>query len=460
VLSVEKVVYEDEHLIVLHRHLGDTLVVSFNERGYRSSTECWGSKVFLALGLSSLGYVSKKPNWFPISSVKKSLDKVEEILGMYSHRVSYGHSQGGYAAIRYASALKVDSVLSFCPQVSIDPDDLDNVDRRFKHYFTNKVEHRTIKAGDVQAHTDVYVFYDPSCRLDKYNVVKIAEAIPQINEIKVYGTDHSSVRPFANREAIGKLVDLASKGDTDGIRAFNLQRKRAWSERSTFLARSLSERKLDLAIKVLDGKHHLLSLESAQVIVHHLAAKARYHYLSKYAFEFANSSTERELKLIYAALLAADNIPGALILNTKFMVKNSGAALMSDELLPKVLSQEYPWLYFCEGWSSYEKWGVWAISERARIMIDWAKVPKSLSVIKIKYSQVIKNHLGVRILANTDGKPINPEMVTDEHVSLSRSGWLSEIEFHTDGLVCPAAQGLSKDTRYLGVTVSNPRHWL
>lgn len=459
VVTEERIVYEDDHLIVLHRHLGSTLIISFNERGYRSIKECWGSKVFLSLGLSSLGYVSKKPNWFPLDSVKRSLAAVGGIIDSYSCRVTYGHSQGGYASLKYSACLKADAVLSFCPQFSIDPDDLDNIDNRFKRYFTDKRQHAKISFEDVSTKANVYIFYDPSSKLDRFNLNKITDAVSFLIPVKVFGTDHSSIRPFANREAFSELVRMSAIGDTVGIKELSRARKKLWRERPAFLARSLAESKLDTAIKVLSGKHNLLSEETSPLIVHFLAEKGRYEYLSRHAFDFMPFVQEKEARHLYRALLATDDIKGAIRFSSDYFVRR-GIRLMSDDLVPKQLYAECSWVFFCEGWSGYERYGIWAVSKRSRLIIDWAKVPDSCKLLRIKFSQVLEGRIHISAKAFSGSKDMNLSFDSAGQVVITREGRIIEVEFYSDYLICPYAEGVGKDYRYLGVTLTSPKSWL
>ncbi len=453
-------VFEDDNIIVFHRHISDTLIISFGERGFVSTSESWGSKVFLALGLSSIGYVSKRPNWYPVTSMRRSIEAIQYILDGYDCRVSYGHSQGGYGAIKYSSALGVRTVLSFCPQVSIDPDDLDQVDRRFSRFFSNKIEHKKISRGDVINEANVFVFYDPTCELDKFNIRKISASIPALREVKVFGTDHSSVKPFASKKAVGELIALALQDNLPGIKQLNYRCKKTWRERRTFLARSLSIKKLNLALKVLAGSHAQLTKESAPVIVYNLSLAGKYQYLSEFGLDFYKDLTEAELKPIFSAMLAADNLKGALALNSHFLVKSGGRSLFSNELTPKLIYPECEWVHFCEGWSSYEKYGVWGVSRRSKIIIDWDKVPRYKDYLRIRYSQVVAERLRIWVTACTDNFPVDVEPESNEYFRVHRSGRITEIEFNCDDLVCPAAEGMSIDRRYLGVSLSHPRTWL
>lgn len=458
-MTGEQIVFEDDNLIVFHRHLGSTLVVSFNERGYRSSNASWGSEVFFSLGLSSLGYVSKKPNWFPLDSIKRSIYLLDSILKRYDHRITYGHSQGGYASIKYAKNFSADAVLSFCPQYSIDPDDLDGVDSRFTKYFTSKCQHSRVTADDIPNDARVYIFYDPSSKLDRFNVSKITRLSHSLIPVRVYGTDHSTIRPFAGREAFSELARMCLIGDSSGIRMLSRIRKRSWKARAAFLARSLVEKHPNAAIKVLSGNHHLLSAETAPLLIHHLAEHAKYEYIALHAFKFLPYVQEKEARHIYRSLLAVDDVNGAVRFSSSYFSR-SGVMFMTDEFLPKLLYPECKWVHFCEGWSSGEKYGIWSISKRARLIIDWNKVPDSIDILKIKISQVANCKKNAYVKVFADSKELSVSFDEFKGIEIKRTARIFEVEFYTDYLVCPSAEGMSKDNRYLGITLPVPKSWL
>lgn len=459
-LSNEYVLYEDDNIYVFFRPLGDVLAISFNEMGYSSTTSGWGSNVFLGLGYSSLGFVSKKPNWFPVGSMENAIKSISPTLLNYSKRVSYGHSQGGYAAIKYSRPLGVNAILSFCPQFSIDPEDLAYNDTRFVGYFVAKGHSPKISCDDVAAEVPAYIFYDPTHSQDKFNVEKILDAAPTLKTIKVFGSGHSSVRPFASGKSIGELFSLALRGDTSGVRRLSYECKKKWVSRRAYLARSLVRIKQETAIAVLDGYHHLLNDESAPEIIGALYDSAKYSYLSQNGLKFCGVVNYGEVRNIFMAMIADDNLRDAIRLSAIQSLKFNAAPLITNQFQPKVFFEEQDWVSFCEGWSTPEQWGVWGVSVRSKIVIDWAKLPSSVSSVRIKVSQHIPGRAHISVTTSNDFKLDKRFLNVEGYVEVPRMGKITEVEFNCSELVSPRAEGFSKDSRFLGVKIFHPKTWL
>lgn len=56
-----------------------------------------------------VGIMPKQKSWFPASSMAALLEHLDPILKQFKNIVGYGGSMGGYAAIKYAKALKNES---------------------------------------------------------------------------------------------------------------------------------------------------------------------------------------------------------------------------------------------------------------------------------------------------------------------------------------------------------------
>lgn len=132
-LKREVIVYQDEHIdVYFFDNNTSCLLLLFNEMGYRSNTSSWGGATAKSIGVSYLGFVSKQPNWFPISSMRNAREYLIGVIEKFSKIVSYGHSQGGYAAIKYSSMFRANAVLSFCPQYSISPHQMEGPTKDFR----------------------------------------------------------------------------------------------------------------------------------------------------------------------------------------------------------------------------------------------------------------------------------------------------------------------------------------
>ena len=449
-------IFEDENLYVFFRPIGDTLIISFNEMEFKSTTGSWGGGAYLGAGLSSLGYVSKRPNWFPASSMKSSLEHVLPFIQPYAKRVTYGHSQGGYAAIKYAGHLGATSALSFCPQFSIDPADVHPIDFRFTRYYLKSNESPSIKATDFAGQLNLYVFYDPVHPEDRFNVDKIAGAFSAINRMKIFGTGHSSIRPFGSSQSLRKLVEMSLKNDTAGINRLTYECKKNWHQRRAYLARSLSRFKPGLAEKVIDGHFHLMSPEPANDMVDVLYLSGQYDLLARRGMEFAPSLFRKETSYVITAMHACNSQKEAVRLSNLYALKFAENNPTLEYLSPKILFPNMDWLVFLEGWSTPEDWGVWGVSRISKFVIDWRKLPASIEKLTFRVSQVNPGEISINSITASDFGSSIQELIVDERLTISRAGALSEVELHCSGLFCPKARGLGGDTRFLGVRLFLP----
>ncbi len=116
-------VFSDDNLEVIYRSGSSPyLLVTFNEMEMRANgSHFWGQRFCEKADISTLGFISRRPNWFPAASIVKAVEAVAPILHAAPERILYGHSQGGYAALRYRRRFNATVAIAFCPQVSIEP---------------------------------------------------------------------------------------------------------------------------------------------------------------------------------------------------------------------------------------------------------------------------------------------------------------------------------------------------
>ena len=73
-------VFSDENLEVIHRPGSSPyLLVTFNEMEMKANgSRFWGQRFCEKIDISALGFISRRPNWFPAASVVKAVEVVEE----------------------------------------------------------------------------------------------------------------------------------------------------------------------------------------------------------------------------------------------------------------------------------------------------------------------------------------------------------------------------------------------
>jgi hypothetical protein len=209
----KQVLFESEHLIVLgleaQQQTRGAVFVTFNEFGFSpAGNQFWGEPLFAKLTNSAIGIVSKYPNWYPAADMQAALPPIRAAIAGRPV-ITYGHSQGGYGALKYAAALQADAVLAFCPQWSIDPDDVGGFDNRYTAHFSAGLDNgRRITAADIVPHS--FVFFDPHERADVENIARMRD-FPGLHEVICPFSGHETVRLISDSHTAASFLELADE---------------------------------------------------------------------------------------------------------------------------------------------------------------------------------------------------------------------------------------------------------
>ncbi|MEO5324467.1 hypothetical protein PV773_14210 [Mesorhizobium sp. CC13] len=212
-------VYSDDYLEVIHRPASSScILVTFNEMEMQANgSRFWGQRFCEKADFAALGFISRRPNWFPAASIEKAAAATAAILRQASERILYGHSQGGYAALRYRLLLNADVAIAFCPQLSIDPAAVP-FDGRFTRHFAPAL-HADMEIMPEHAAGRAYVFYDPFHAVDRMHAEWIAEKQRETRLLPVHMTGHGTVRAFAGTARGLALIESCRADDVPGLRA-------------------------------------------------------------------------------------------------------------------------------------------------------------------------------------------------------------------------------------------------
>ena len=212
-------IFSDENLEVFHRPGSSTYVLAtFNEMEMQANgSRFWGQRFCEKADITALGFISRRPNWFPAASMAKASVAVAPILRQASERILYGHSQGGYAALRYRRLLDADVAIAFCPQISIDPRTVP-FDGRFTRHFAPSL-HEDMEIAPEHAAGRAYVFHDPFHAVDREHAERIAALQGRTRLVPVHMTGHGTVRAFAGTARGLVLVEACRTDDVPGLRA-------------------------------------------------------------------------------------------------------------------------------------------------------------------------------------------------------------------------------------------------
>lgn len=462
----EVIVYQDENIDIYYFKADSPyLLLLFSEMGYRSDSASWGGATAKAIGVSYLGFVSKKPNWFPLSSMRRARQALDSVIQGHHKIISYGHSQGGYASIKYASMFNTGTVISFCPQYSIAPCHMEGKDDRFSSYFINGDEHQTVDAEDVSSSCNVFIFYDPFCYLDKLNVSYIEKSIGKIQKIQVYGTGHNTIRPFAGRKTLKLLLEYASQNDVESIRLLSRKSKRVWKLRNTYLARDLAKKRADLAIKIFNNEFSSLNEEVTAEFMYALQQSGKYQFLAENsnAFLSLNFLKRDQYAIIIDSLNSSDQQYKAEQIESAYHFCNGQGVLHGIEKESLSEYQEgsawHDFVVFGEGWHQYESWGCWGSSIRSRLYLDLTKIPETAVTlgIPVKLFSAERQELKVWMYAVNARKELP---ILDDMIWLEKELGYAVLDFHVNTLLSPKMIKVNDDARLLGVNLLASKGWV
>jgi pimeloyl-ACP methyl ester carboxylesterase len=212
-------IYSDENLEVIHRPGSSPyLLVTFNEMEIvANGSRYWGQRFCEKADIAALGFISRRPNWFPSESIVRAVEAAAPILKAAPERILYGHSQGGYAALRYRRRFNATSAIAFCPQVSIDPKSVP-YDNRFRRHFSADL-HANMGISPDQAAGRAFIFYDPFHAIDRRHAERIATLQAETHLVPVPMTGHGTVRVFTGTERALSLIDACRSNDRAGLAA-------------------------------------------------------------------------------------------------------------------------------------------------------------------------------------------------------------------------------------------------
>jgi hypothetical protein len=211
-------IYEDEYVqVIYHPGRSDFLLSTFSELSFTADgVNFWGRRVVEKLEISTLGYVAKGRNWFPVSSMCKLAGVVDKIRGRFNLCLGYGFSMGAYAAIKYSSLLRFDATLAFSAQYSIDPRDRTLPHDWEKFYLQDLHDGMAIGAADVAG--AVFLVSDPYSAVDAEHTARIARISEHVTLVPMPFAGHGTIRLISGTEAAKTLFEAALAKDALRVR--------------------------------------------------------------------------------------------------------------------------------------------------------------------------------------------------------------------------------------------------
>ena len=204
----KQIIFEDEHIRAIYLQ-GDseTLVFSFGDLITRAKgLSINAEKSLMKYDYAVVGVMPKQKSWFPASSMLALLQHLQPIIAKYKNIVGYGGSMGGYAAIKYSKALKMNRVVAMVPQYSIDPSEVE--DKRYTDFYDAELNaDMRIQTQDIVEDCEYIIVYDPYFEHDKEHYLKIKPLIPQLKTLHLPYTGHDAIAVLANSALLHDFIE-------------------------------------------------------------------------------------------------------------------------------------------------------------------------------------------------------------------------------------------------------------
>lgn len=195
----------DSFTVHFERRSDQFLLILFNPMHWQDEAEpYWGYSVAAKNGCSVLAFRSSSENWYPAKDMLAVLPKLNEILKKFSKIITYGHSMGGYAALKYARLLNATSSIAFSPQASIAPHDVGQFDKRFVKHYKEEL-HGSMLISPKDMAESAYVVYDPNFKADALNVQLFRN--PSVKEVRLYNISHSTIITLAKSRKFLEVIN-------------------------------------------------------------------------------------------------------------------------------------------------------------------------------------------------------------------------------------------------------------
>jgi pimeloyl-ACP methyl ester carboxylesterase len=457
----ESIIFEDEHITVfVSRGTSSTVLLLFGEVGHSGARFSWGGRTVSQLGHSYLGFVSKTPNWFPSSSMTECLRLQKNWLLQFDEIIMYGHSQGGYAALRYADEAAATAVLAVCPQFSIDPSEMEGKDKRFHDHFQGRNHHRGIKSEDVKADVKAFVIFDPRHRLDVLNIKYIEAVIPHLQKIRVYGTGHQTIRAIAGSRPLDEILKAVISNSYLKVYRAIRKAKRQWSLRELYLVPVLIERNAAKAFRLLTKNAHALNAEIGSRIADALISVGRTDLLSTSANTLLPHLRPSHMKVVLQAYLMNEDWRSYVELADRVEYLHN-LDLLAHGLPRVIFEQAEPTskkAIFGQGWHKRESDGRWSCALKSRICIDTTQFGPGCKTLRLRLGLIHREAQTLTVTAHHAQGCIKLDALSG-FIDVPCEWPRVVLDIEVDELFSPKQLKLNSDMRLLGVRVQDTSAW-
>lgn len=293
------IIYDDEHVRAIYRpgRAGLTLATFSHFSFTDVSGRFWGQQLCDKEDFNAIGFVAKANNWFPEVAMRGAVAAARSLD--CQNLITYGHSQGGYAALKYSAGLSAVGVLACAPQYSIDGR-VTPLDRRFVGNYNETLnKNMEIQATDLAGR--LVVVMDPHHAEDAYQMRLISKACPD----QVFGLvaarylGHQVMDLMREHAVVTRAISLCA-GGPDNLELNLLVRSighRSWNYAINF-TESVATSRPALAVRILKG-----FLERAQGVV---PAAYQLHFSRVASVVYVRAGRAKEILPTLAAIVDAN----------------------------------------------------------------------------------------------------------------------------------------------------------
>ncbi|WP_428486524.1 tetratricopeptide repeat protein [Rhodopila sp.] len=312
-------VFFSENLEVLFIEAATSyLLITFNEAGEPANGRTvWGDGLVRSAGITTLGFMCRSANWFPQADMHAAVVALEPLLARFRERILFGHSMGGYGAIKFSRLLGASVTLSFCPQYSIDPADVGLFDSRYVESYRPGL-HGGMHIGAADIAAAIYLFHDPNLIEDQLNVDLIHRAAPSVHLVPMRNTGHGTIAAFRGTAAATELFNLCRTQGPDAVRRLAAMRRRGHPERPSLILRGTCKRHLSWAASIFRFAGKNMRPELASWFACHIATlaiqrgdKSLCRLIMQYGLEVLPNDP-RPLDAFVHLLGTSGDVPGAV----------------------------------------------------------------------------------------------------------------------------------------------------
>ena len=281
--NVTVILFEDDEIRVLWRPGASVYaLVTFGDlMTLANGTRFFADIPVSKLGITCVGFMAKRANWFPADSCRAAAPFVLAKLAPYQDRIVYGGSMGGYAALKFSALLQATHIIAYCPQWSLDRVECGGVNPGWRECFTPAMAGMGIRADDVAG--EAYIFYDPHYRFDAFHAQKIRQSYPSARSIAVPLVDHNVTTVFAGTEILGEVISACRLGDGVALAGISRRVRRARAQYTGRVFHYIVQKRPEFALSQMRQRGTEWLTEDSMEPVFRIAAYAAAHGETAYA---------------------------------------------------------------------------------------------------------------------------------------------------------------------------------